>query len=166
MPGSVFATGRSSSSDFPTTPGAFYGGLSAQNDSILVRLRTSTGQLQFATFVSGTQARYADWHNDAATGVFADTSGNVYVTGYTIGDRLPVTRTASQAKRKDNTEAFVLRMFWSLEANLSRLLLHGLVKIATNKAARFNGNFCRQRQSAAICTRAFLACNLLKIQAL
>jgi hypothetical protein len=110
MPGSVFATGRSSSSDFPTTPGAFYRGLSAQNDSILVRLRTSTGRLQFATFVSGTQARYADWHNDAATGVMADISGNVYVTRYTIGDRLPETGTAPQAKRRGNTEAFVLRM--------------------------------------------------------
>ena len=61
----------------------------------------------FKTVAVRTQARYADWHNDVATGVFADTSRNLYLTGYTIGDRLPVTRTVSQAKRKDDTEPFV-----------------------------------------------------------
>lgn len=110
MPGSVFVAGRSSSSDFPTTADALYRNLSAQNDSILMRLRASTGKLQFSTFVSGTENRHADWHNDGATGVSADASGNVYVTGYTIGDRLPVTRTAQEAKPRGNTEAFVLRM--------------------------------------------------------
>jgi hypothetical protein len=115
MPGSIFATGRSSSRNFPTTPGAFYRNLSAQNDSVLVRLTSSTGRLQFATFISGTQASYADWHNDAATGVRANASGDVYVTGYTIGDRLPVTPAAPQPKRKGNTEAFALRMKFGVQ---------------------------------------------------
>ena len=110
MPGSVFVAGRSSSSDFPTTQGAFYRQLSAQNDSILARFRSSNGELQFATFLGGTHNKTADWHNDAATGVLADASGNVYVSGYTIDDRLPVTRSAPQARPKGNMEPFVLRL--------------------------------------------------------
>ena len=110
FPGSVFVSGRSNSNDFPTTEGAIYRRLSAQNDSILVRLRASDGQFQFATFVGGTRREDADWHNDAATGVLADASGNVYVTGYTADERLPVTQGAFQLRSKGNTEPFVLRM--------------------------------------------------------
>jgi Beta-propeller repeat len=110
MSGSVFLAGRSSSPDFPTTPGAFHHHLSAQNDSVLVRLRSSDGQLRFATFLGGTTVATADWHNDAATGILADSSGNVYVSGYSIDDRLPVTPGAPQPKRKGNTEPFVLRL--------------------------------------------------------
>jgi Beta-propeller repeat len=110
MNGSVFAVGRSSSIDFPTTSGAFYRQLSAQNDSILVRLRASNGQLQFASFLGGTRLTTADWHNDAATGIRCDTSGNVYVSGYSIDDQLPVTQGAPQAHRTGNTEPFALRL--------------------------------------------------------
>lgn len=110
MPGSVFAAGRSSSTDFPTTPGAFYRRLSAQNDSILARFRSFDGQLQFATFLGGTRNKEADWHNDAATGVLANVSGNVYVSGYTIDDRISVTQNAPQPRPKGNTEPFVLRL--------------------------------------------------------
>jgi hypothetical protein len=109
-PGSVFVAGRSSSNDFPTTRRAFYRELSAQNDSILARFRSFDGQLQFATFLGGTRVKTADWHNDAATGLVADASGNVYVSGYTIDDRLPVTPSAPQVRRKGNTEPFALRV--------------------------------------------------------
>lgn len=42
--------------------------------------------------------------------LWLDASGNVYVSGYTIDDRLPVTPSAPEARRKANTEAFALRM--------------------------------------------------------
>src|SRR6266851_2196617 len=110
MPDSVFVSGRSGSRDFPVTRNAIYKRLEVRNDSILARLRAYDGEIQYATFVGGTRHPEASWYNDEATGVFAKNNGDVYVTGCTVDDRLPVTAGALQAQRKGNADAFVLRM--------------------------------------------------------
>ncbi|MGA7766449.1 MAG: SBBP repeat-containing protein [Candidatus Sulfotelmatobacter sp.] len=109
MQGSVFVSGRSGSKDLPTTAGAFYRQLAADNDSILARLRASDGQLQFATFIGGTRLP-ASWYNDEATGVFASPNGDVYVTGCSLDDRVPISPGALQPRPKGNSEPFVLRI--------------------------------------------------------
>ncbi len=109
MQGSVFVSGRSGSKDFSTTAGAFYRHLAADNDSILARFRASDGRLLFATFIGGTR-QPASWYNDEATGVFANPNGDVYVTGCSLDDRIPVSPGALQARPKGNSEPFVLRI--------------------------------------------------------
>ena len=109
MQGSVFVSGRSGSKDLPTTAGAFYRQLAADNDSILARLRASDGQLQFATFIGGTRLP-ASWYNDEATEVFASPNGDVYVTGCSLDDRVPISPGALQPRPKGNSEPFVLRI--------------------------------------------------------
>jgi hypothetical protein len=110
MPDSIFVSGRSGSQDFPTTKSAIYRRLEAENDSTLIRLRASDGRIQFATFVGGTRRQNVSWYNDMATGVFANASGDVYVTGGTLDDRLSVTHGALQPRSKGNVDPFVLRM--------------------------------------------------------
>jgi beta-propeller repeat-containing protein len=110
MPRFIFVSGRSGSKDFPTTKTAIYSRLEAENDSILIQLRVSDGQVRFATFVGGTRHPDASWYNDEATGVLANANGDVYVTGCTLDDRLPVSRGALQLRPKGNSEPFVLRM--------------------------------------------------------
>jgi hypothetical protein len=110
MPGSVFVSGRSGSNDFPTTSKGFYRRLEARNDTTLVQLRDADGWIEYATFVGGTQQPNAAWYNDEATGVVATARGDVYLTGCTADDRLPVTPSAFQVQRKGNADAFVLRM--------------------------------------------------------
>jgi hypothetical protein len=110
LPGSIFVSGRSGSTDFPTTERAVYRHLEVRNDSILAQLRAYDGQIQYATFVGGTRHPNANWYNDEATGVFADPRGDVYITGCTAGDQLPVTPNAFQARPAGNADAFVLRM--------------------------------------------------------
>jgi len=110
MPGSIFVSGRSGSKDFAVTKNAIYRRLEADNDSILMRLRASDGSVEFATFVGGTRIPHASWYNDEATGVAANATGDVYVTGCTLDERLPVTPTAFQPRPKGNSEAFVLRL--------------------------------------------------------
>ena len=110
MPHSIFVSGRSGSKDFPTTRRAFYGRLEADNDSTLIQLRASDGQVQFATFIGGIRQPHASWYNDEATAVFVNTDGDVYVTGCTLDDRLPVSTDALQPRPKGNSEPFVLRM--------------------------------------------------------
>jgi hypothetical protein len=109
MPGFIFVSGRSGSTDFPTTKGALYPRLEARNDSTLAQLRMSDGRVQFATFIGGTR-RDLSWYNDEATGIFASASGDVYVTGCTHGERLLVTPAAFQRQSKGNAEPFVLRL--------------------------------------------------------
>jgi hypothetical protein len=110
LPGSIFVSGRSGSADFPTTEGAIHRKLEARNDSTLAQLRTDDGQIQYATFVGGTRHQNANWYNDEATVVFANASGNVYLTGCSLDDRLPVTPTAFQVRPAGNADTFVLRM--------------------------------------------------------
>jgi len=110
MPGSLFVSGRSGSSDFPATSTAFYRRLEAQNDSTLVRLRSSDGSIEYATFVGGTRQPDASWYNDEATSVLATAHGDVYLAGCTLDDRLPISSQAFQPHRKGNADAFVLRL--------------------------------------------------------
>jgi hypothetical protein len=109
MPGSLFVAGRSGSKDFQTTRTAIHRRLRGDNDSILMQFRASDGQPQFASFLGGNR-QHVSWYNDEATGVFADVRGDVYVTGCSIDDQLPVTPGAVQPHRKENSDAFVLRM--------------------------------------------------------
>jgi hypothetical protein len=109
MQKSVFVAGRSGSKDLPTTPGAFYRQLAADNDSILARFRALDGQLQFATFIGGTRLP-ASWYNDEATGVVATPNGDVYVTGCSLDNRVPISLGALQPHPKGNSEPFVLRI--------------------------------------------------------
>jgi len=120
LPGSIFVSGRSGSKDFPTTKGAIYRYLEVQNDSILAELRANDGRIQFATFVGGTRHQNANWYNDEATGIFANADGDVYVTGCTLDDRLPVTPNVLQTRPAGNADAFVLRMRFPS----SRLAVH------------------------------------------
>ncbi len=114
MPGSIFVSGRSGSKDFPTTKTAIYRRLEAENDSTLIQLRTSDGQIRFATFVGGTRKPHASWYNDEATGVSANKRGDIYVTGCTLDNRLPVSDGALQPQPKGNAEPFVLRLKFSV----------------------------------------------------
>jgi hypothetical protein len=78
--------------------------------SILAQLPAYDAEIQCATFVGGTRHPDANCYNHQATGVFAKNNGDVYVTGCTVDERLPVTPGALQAQRKGNADAFVLRM--------------------------------------------------------
>ena len=106
---SIFVSGRSGSKDFPTTRAAIYSRLQAANDSTLIQLRASDGKLQFATFLGGTRIP-ASWYNDEATGVFVTANRDIFVTGCTLDDRLPVSRGVLQPRPKGNSEPFVVRM--------------------------------------------------------
>ena len=110
LPGSIFVSGRSGSTDFPTTERAIYRHLEARNDSMLAELHAYDGRIRFATFVGGTRHQNANWYNDEATGVFANARGDVYVTGCTLDNRFPVTPNALQTQPAGNADAFVLRM--------------------------------------------------------
>ena len=86
--GSAYLTGKTASSDFPSTPGAFdpsYNG--GYGDVFVVKLNPTGSGLAYATFLGGSSF-------DSGTGIAVDGEGSVYVAGQTCSDDFPTTPTA------------------------------------------------------------------------
>jgi hypothetical protein len=89
--GSAYVTGVTSSSDFPTTPGAFdtsFGGgacfLGPCEDAFVVKLNAAGNGLAYATFLGGGDVDYS-W------AIAVDEAGSAYVVGETRSPDFPTT---------------------------------------------------------------------------
>jgi len=83
--GNAYVTGRTYSSDFPTTPGAFdtsYNG--GYNDAFVTKLNPAGTGLVYGTFLGGT-------YSDEGSEVGLDSSGAAYITGTTNSLDFPTT---------------------------------------------------------------------------
>ncbi len=86
--GTVYATGYTGSTDFPTTEGAYSGTFNGGDwDAFISRLDPSLGQFFASTYLGGNDA-------DAGWDVALDPSGNVYVAGTTGSHNFPTTEGA------------------------------------------------------------------------
>lgn len=83
--GQAYVAGGTSSTDFPTTPGAFqriYGG--GQSDAFITKLNGDGSSLVYSTYIGGGA-------QDDCAGISIDDSGNAYIVGSTTSNSLPVT---------------------------------------------------------------------------
>jgi hypothetical protein len=102
--GNVYVTGVTSSSDFPTTPGAVqtaYGG--GSNEAFVTELNATGSALVYSTYLGGT-------NRDYGTGIAVDASGNAYVSGTTESSNFPTTPGAFQSNKNGNSNAFVAKL--------------------------------------------------------
>jgi hypothetical protein len=103
--GNAYVPGFTSSTDFPTTPGAFqraYGG--GASDGYLTVLDPSGSQLVYGTYFGGSG-------DDIAGGVHPGLDGDVYIVGRTGSTNLPVTADALQKDFGGGTyDSFVARL--------------------------------------------------------
>jgi hypothetical protein len=95
-----------SSSDFPTTPGAFqtrYGG--GSSDAFVTQLNPTGSALLYSTYLGGSGSDYGQ-------GLAVDASGNAYVTGATGSIDFPTTIGAFQTMHAagSNLDAFVAKI--------------------------------------------------------
>ncbi|MFX0065050.1 MAG: SBBP repeat-containing protein [Candidatus Hermodarchaeota archaeon] len=74
--GNCYVTGRTESSDFPTTPNAFNNSLWGSSDMFVVKLN-ATGNMIYSTFVGGNDF-------EAGHAIAVDSVGNAYITGKTF----------------------------------------------------------------------------------
>lgn len=81
--GSVYVTGTTNSSDFPTSSGAFKTFSSGQGDAFVAKLGGGSGSLSYSTYLGGIES-------DQAFGIAVDSSGSAYVTGVTNSPNFPV----------------------------------------------------------------------------
>ena len=97
--GNVYVTGWTDSSDFPTTPGAFQTNFGGNIDVFVTELNPTGSSLVYSTYLGGST-------QDLGLGIAVDTSGNAYVTGYTISSDFPTTAGAFQTTYAGDADAF------------------------------------------------------------
>jgi hypothetical protein len=114
--GGVFVTGLTSSSDFPTTSGAFQTTYGGNFDAFFSKLNTAGSALQYSTYLGGSEPEDADIL--ASGSIAVDVSGNVYVTGGTDSSNFPITPGALQTRFTGSVatggEAFVSKFSFGI----------------------------------------------------
>jgi hypothetical protein len=82
--GNAYVTGETSSSNFPTAPGAFQGTYGGDTDAFVAKLNPSGTALVYSSYLGGSR-------EDDGYGIAVDGTGNAYVTGSTGSTNFPTT---------------------------------------------------------------------------
>ena len=105
--GNAYVTGRSYSSDFPTTAGVFQSALSAAGtgvaDAFVAKLNPTGAALVYSTYVGGANA-------DAAYSIAVDSLGDAFITGDTNSPDFPTTPGAFQPTIGGLDDAFMAKL--------------------------------------------------------
>jgi protocatechuate 3,4-dioxygenase beta subunit len=102
--GSAYVTGSTSSTNFPTTAGAYDTTHNGNSDAFVTKLNpTGTAPLLYSTFLGGGGA-------DTGEGIAVDASGSGYVTGQTSSTDYPTTPVAFDSTHNGNSDAFVTKL--------------------------------------------------------
>jgi hypothetical protein len=99
--GKIYVTGTTTSTNFPTTTGAYQTTEKGGYDAFVVRL-TTAGAINYSTLLGGSG-------DEASDGIAVDSSGNMYVTGYTSSSNFPTTSGVFQTTFKGTYDAFITK---------------------------------------------------------
>jgi hypothetical protein len=99
--GSAYIAGRSSSTDFPTTSGAFQ--TSGGGDAFVTKLAPTGSVFIYSTYLGGSR-------RDEAFDIAIDTSGNAYVTGITDSFDFPTVNAFQPTFGFGTQDAFVAKL--------------------------------------------------------
>jgi hypothetical protein len=101
--GNAYITGSTTSSNFPTTVGAFQTTLNGFMDAFITKLNSGGSALVYSTYLGGNSG-------DHCYGITIDTLGNAYVTGYTQSSDFPTTPGAFQTTFMGVSDAFITKL--------------------------------------------------------
>jgi hypothetical protein len=100
--GAVFVAGRTSSGDFPTTPGA-YATSSSSSDAFVLKLAAAGDALLYSTFLGGSSG-------EAAYGLATGDGATIYVAGETSSGDFPATTGAWDSSYNGGGDGFVTKL--------------------------------------------------------
>jgi YVTN family beta-propeller protein len=100
--GHAYVTGDTTSSNFPTTPGAFQTTPPGGTDAFVVKLNPAGSALVYSTYLGGSDG-------DNGNGITIDSLGRAYVAGSTGSADFPTTPNAFQTIISDG-DAFVVKL--------------------------------------------------------
>lgn len=109
--GNIFLTGATSSSDFPTTAGAYSTSHKSSTDVFVSKFDSNLQNLLASTFIGGSYKDYGTSHA-------FDSTGNLFVTGVTYSLDFPVTQGAYDSTYNGYEDVFIAK----LDSNLSNLM--------------------------------------------
>jgi hypothetical protein len=101
--GNTYVTGFTSSTDFPTTPGAFDSTFGGNRDAFVTKLDAAGAAAVYSTYLGGNAF-------DEARDIAIDAAGNAYVTGTTTSTDFPTTAGAFDLSYNGGADAFVTRL--------------------------------------------------------
>ena len=116
----VYVTGRTESPDFPTTSGAFdQSWNSGVDDAFVLKLNSGLTNLEASTFLGGNKF-------DVGNFLILDSSGYVYVTGWTKSKNFPTTLWAYDTTYNGgSSDVFVSKLDGKLETLVASTFLGG-----------------------------------------
>ena len=101
--GNAYVTGYTSSTNFPTTAGAFRTSFSGNIDAFVTKVNANGSTLAYSTYLGGSGY-------ERAPGIAVDAAGNAYVTGFTDSANFPTTPGAIQTNFAGTTDVFVTKV--------------------------------------------------------
>jgi len=107
--GDAHVAGRTASSNFPTTPGAFDTSYNGGDDAFVTKLNPAgSGPLLYSTYLGGSTG--TSGNNDRGMAIALDTTANAYVTGLTNSSNFPTTPAAYDTTANGASDAFVTKL--------------------------------------------------------
>ncbi|MEC4684515.1 MAG: SBBP repeat-containing protein [Nitrospirota bacterium] len=117
--GNIYVTGLTWSPDFPVTPGAYDETYNGGGDIFVSKFDNDLENLLASTFLGGDD-------NDKASFVMVGSSGDLYVTGWTVSANFPTTPDAYDTTYNGDSDAFISKFDSNLETLLSSTYLGGI----------------------------------------
>jgi VCBS repeat-containing protein len=118
--GNLYVTGTTSSSNFPTTSGAYATSLSGSSDAFLTKLNSSGSSLIFSTYFGG-----AGTASESGRAVRPDGNGNAIIVGDTASSSLPTFKPFKSTYQGGTSDAFIAQFNSSGTALLCSSYLGG-----------------------------------------
>ncbi|HEX8492476.1 MAG TPA: SBBP repeat-containing protein [Pyrinomonadaceae bacterium] len=107
--GNAYVAGGTSSTNFPTTTGAFRTTSAGGGDAFVTKINPAGSALVYSTYLGGSASKTANGA-DRANDIAVDNSGNAYVTGDTTSANFPTTAGAYRTTAVGGTDAFITKI--------------------------------------------------------
>ena len=116
--GNVYVAGRTYSTDFPTTTGAYNTTHNGDGDAFIAKMDSNLSNLIASTLIGGSDL-------DMAESITIDENGNVYVAGVTASSDFPTTTNAYNTTHNGDGDAFIAKMDSTLQNLITSTLIGG-----------------------------------------
>lgn len=130
--GTVYVAGRTFSTDFPTTPGAYDEtfNLAGQSQAFITAFLSDLSGLASSTLAGGS--------NDSTfTGIAINATGHIFVVGWTLATNFPIIGGYDATKSSTNQHDTVIAIFNPSLSSLERSTFHGAGSVSGHHTTPF-----------------------------